>query len=49
MYINGRPGAVQERLALYKCPPAFTACARSLEITWYRNRCMGPLCEVLIM
>ncbi|CAI9597460.1 unnamed protein product [Staurois parvus] len=30
MYINGQTGAVQERMAIYKHPLAFPACARSL-------------------
>ncbi|CAI9576394.1 unnamed protein product [Staurois parvus] len=30
MYINGQTGAVQGRVAVYKLPPHFPACACSL-------------------
>ncbi|CAI9610319.1 unnamed protein product [Staurois parvus] len=30
MYINGRRGAGQEWVAVYKCPPCFPACVHSL-------------------
>ncbi|CAI9568469.1 unnamed protein product [Staurois parvus] len=46
MYINGRPGAVPKRVAIYKWPPhSLHSLPRTQQNT---NHCMGPLYEVPI-
>ncbi|CAI9594013.1 unnamed protein product [Staurois parvus] len=47
MYINGRTGAVQGRVAVHKTAPAIVACAHSLGA--HGTAIRGPLCEVPIM
>ncbi|CAI9556939.1 unnamed protein product [Staurois parvus] len=50
MYINGRTGAVQERVDVYKWHPhPGSARQHDPEDTRNTDRCTGPLCEVLIM
>ncbi|CAI9585145.1 unnamed protein product [Staurois parvus] len=40
MCINGQMGAVQERVAVYKRPPTFHACARSLGVCGIEIQCL---------
>ncbi|CAI9602101.1 unnamed protein product [Staurois parvus] len=48
MYINVQTGAVQGRVAIYKCPPCplLVRVPCVLWTEWNTDHCRGPLCEV---